>query len=160
MPQPVAGKRWNVAGERCAHLPSHRSPLPLEAGWLPSHQVEPNSSHREWKRSPFYVIFVLHILRGGWFMRRYFRLWHVHTIPLYNICHTNRDSQPKYPPSSFNFSHRGATKDAAKLAGLNVLRIMNEPSAAALAYGLDKHINGDGDEKNVLIFDLGGGTCE
>lgn len=59
-------------------------------------------------------------------------------------------------PAYFNDSQRQATKDAGAIAGLNVLRIINEPSAAAIAYGLDKK----GDEKNVLIFDLGGGTCK
>ncbi|KAH9377159.1 hypothetical protein HPB48_017927 [Haemaphysalis longicornis] len=52
---------------------------------------------------------------------------------------------------------RQATKDAGAIAGLNVLRIVNEPTAAALAYGLDKNLRG---EKNVLIFDLGGGTFD
>jgi heat shock 70kDa protein 1/2/6/8 len=56
-------------------------------------------------------------------------------------------------PAYFNDSQRQATKDAGAIAGLNVLRIINEPTAAALAYGLDK--KGDG-EKNVLIFDCGG----
>ena len=50
-----------------------------------------------------------------------------------------------------------ATKDAGVIAGLNVLRIINEPTAAAIAYGLDKKGSG---EKNVLIFDLGGGTFD
>lgn len=58
-------------------------------------------------------------------------------------------------PAYFNDSQRQATKDAGAIAGLNVLRIINEPTAAALAYGLDK--KGDG-EKNILIFDCGGGT--
>ena len=58
-------------------------------------------------------------------------------------------------PAYFNDSQRQATKDAGLIAGLNVLRIINEPTAAALAYGLDKKTNG---EKNVLIFDCGGGT--
>lgn len=58
-------------------------------------------------------------------------------------------------PAYFNDSQRQATKDAGKIAGLNVLRIINEPTAAALAYGLDK-INQK--ETNVLIFDCGGGT--
>merc|ERR1712189_129408 len=52
----------------------------------------------------------------------------------------------------------GATKDAGTIAGLNVLRIINEPTAAAIAYGLDKRVGGD--ERNVLIFDLGGGTFD
>lgn len=60
-------------------------------------------------------------------------------------------------PAYFNDSQRQATKDAGCIAGLNVLRIINEPTAAALAYGLDKNLKG---EKNVLIFDLGGGTFD
>ncbi|XP_076070720.1 heat shock protein 70 B2-like [Mytilus galloprovincialis] len=60
-------------------------------------------------------------------------------------------------PAYFNDSQRLATKDAGCIAGLNVLRIINEPTAAALAYGLDKSLSGD---KNVLIFDLGGGTFD
>ncbi|XP_031619732.1 heat shock 70 kDa protein cognate 2 isoform X2 [Contarinia nasturtii] len=60
-------------------------------------------------------------------------------------------------PAYFNDSQRQATKDAGQIAGLNVLRIINEPTAAALAYGLDKNLKG---EKNVLIFDLGGGTFD
>jgi L1 cell adhesion molecule like protein len=59
-------------------------------------------------------------------------------------------------PAYFNDSQRQATKDAGTIAGMNVLRIINEPTAAAIAYGLDKK---DG-EKNVLIFDLGGGTFD
>ncbi|GMH81912.1 hypothetical protein TrVE_jg6507 [Triparma verrucosa] len=59
-------------------------------------------------------------------------------------------------PAYFNDSQRQATKDAGSIAGLNVLRIINEPTAAAIAYGLDKK----GEEKNVLIFDLGGGTFD
>jgi len=60
-------------------------------------------------------------------------------------------------PAYFNDSQRQATKDAGVIAGLNVLRIINEPTAAAIAYGLDKKSVG---EKNVLIFDLGGGTFD
>ena len=60
-------------------------------------------------------------------------------------------------PAYFNDNQRQATKDAGSIAGLNVLRIINEPTAAAIAYGLDKM--GDG-EKHVLIFDLGGGTFD
>ena len=60
-------------------------------------------------------------------------------------------------PAYFNDSQRQATKDAGHIAGLNVLRIVNEPTAAALAYGLEKNLRG---EKNVLIFDLGGGTFD
>merc|ERR1711968_242066 len=58
-------------------------------------------------------------------------------------------------PAYFNDSQRQATKDAGVIAGLNVLRIINEPTAAAIAYGLDKKGSG---ERNILIFDLGGGT--
>ncbi|UYV71068.1 Hsc70-4 [Cordylochernes scorpioides] len=60
-------------------------------------------------------------------------------------------------PAYFNDSQRQATKDAGIIAGLNVLRIINEPTAAAIAYGLD---NKSSSEKNVLIFDLGGGTFD
>jgi L1 cell adhesion molecule like protein len=56
-------------------------------------------------------------------------------------------------PAYFNDSQRQATKDAGVIAGLNVLRIINEPTAAAIAYGLDKKNEG---EKNILIFDCGG----
>ena len=59
-------------------------------------------------------------------------------------------------PAYFNDSQRQATKDAGKIAGLNVKRIVNEPTAAALAYGLDKK----GTEQKVLVFDLGGGTFD
>ncbi|XP_026331371.1 heat shock cognate 71 kDa protein-like isoform X1 [Hyposmocoma kahamanoa] len=61
-------------------------------------------------------------------------------------------------PAYFNDSQRQATKDAGTIAGLNVLRIINEPTAAVLAYGLDK--TDDDEERNVLIFDLGGGTFD
>ena len=60
-------------------------------------------------------------------------------------------------PAYFNDSQRQATKDAASIAGLNCLRIINEPTAAAIAYGLDKNKDED---TNVLIFDLGGGTFD
>ncbi|GJP30296.1 hypothetical protein CLOM_g457 [Closterium sp. NIES-68] len=68
-------------------------------------------------------------------------------------------------PAYFNDSQRQATKDAGAIAGLNVLRIINEPTAAAIAYGLDKKSGsssggGSGKEHNVLIFDLGGGTFD
>jgi molecular chaperone DnaK len=59
-------------------------------------------------------------------------------------------------PAYFNNAQREATKDAGKIAGLNVLRIINEPTAAALAYGLDK----EGDDQTILVFDLGGGTFD
>ena len=60
-------------------------------------------------------------------------------------------------PAYFDDLQRKATQDAGKIAGLNVIRIINEPTAAAIAYGLDKDNQG---EKNVLIFDLGGGTFD
>ncbi|XP_023549755.1 heat shock cognate 70 kDa protein 2-like [Cucurbita pepo subsp. pepo] len=62
-------------------------------------------------------------------------------------------------PAYFNDSQRQATKDAGVISGLNVMRIINEPTAAAIAYGLDKKSSSSG-EKNVLIFDLGGGTFD
>jgi len=58
-------------------------------------------------------------------------------------------------PAYFSDSQRQATKDAGRIAGLEVLRIINEPTAAALAYGLDK----ESDQK-ILVFDLGGGTFD
>jgi molecular chaperone DnaK len=58
-------------------------------------------------------------------------------------------------PAYFNDAQRQATKDAGRIAGLNVLRIINEPTAAALAYGLDKK-----GHETVLVFDLGGGTFD
>lgn len=58
-------------------------------------------------------------------------------------------------PAYFNDSQRQATKDAGIIAGLNVLRIINEPTAAAIAYGLDKKV-----EQNILVYDLGGGTFD
>src|SRR5699024_1268536 len=59
-------------------------------------------------------------------------------------------------PAYFNDSERQATKDAGRIAGLEVERIINEPTAAALAYGLDKQDK----EENILVFDLGGGTFD
>ena len=59
-------------------------------------------------------------------------------------------------PAYFNDSQRQSTKDAGTIAGLNVLRIINEPTAAAIAYGLDKKDK----ERNILVFDLGGGTFD
>ena len=59
-------------------------------------------------------------------------------------------------PAYFNDAQRQATKDAGTIAGLNIIRILNEPTAAAIAYGLDK----TGGEKNVLVYDLGGGTFD
>ena len=59
-------------------------------------------------------------------------------------------------PAYFNDAQRQATKDAGTISGLNVERIINEPTAAAIAYGLDKK----GGEKNILVFDLGGGTFD
>merc|ERR1719371_70216 len=60
-------------------------------------------------------------------------------------------------PAYFNDSQRASTKDAGSISGLNVLRIINEPTAAAIAYGLDKQSSS---ERNVLIFDLGDGTFD
>ncbi|XP_075669116.1 heat shock cognate 70 kDa protein-like [Castanea sativa] len=62
-------------------------------------------------------------------------------------------------PAYFNDSQRKATRDAGRIAGLNVLRIINEPTAAAIAYGLDRMVSSIG-KRNVLIFDLGGGTTD
>ena len=59
-------------------------------------------------------------------------------------------------PAYFNDAQRQATRDAGLIAGLDVLRIINEPTAAAIAYGLDKKQG----EKNILVFDLGGGTFD
>ena len=59
-------------------------------------------------------------------------------------------------PAYFNDAQRQATKDAGTISGLNVMRIINEPTAAAIAYGLDKKEG----EKNILVFDLGGGTFD
>jgi heat shock protein 5 len=59
-------------------------------------------------------------------------------------------------PAYFNDSQRQATKDAGIISGLDVLRIINEPTAAAIAYGLDKKQG----EKNIIVFDLGGGTFD
>jgi len=67
------------------------------------------------------------------------------------------DSAVVTVPAYFNDSQRQATKDASRIAELNCLRIINEPTAAAIAYGLDKN---EAEEKNVLIFDLGGGTFD
>jgi heat shock protein 1/8 len=60
-------------------------------------------------------------------------------------------------PAYFNDAQRKATQDAGRIAGLEVLRVINEPTAAAIAYGMDKDIEG---ERNVLVFDLGGGTFD
>jgi molecular chaperone DnaK (HSP70) len=60
-------------------------------------------------------------------------------------------------PAYSNDSQRQATKDAGTISGMNVLRIVNEPTAAAITYGLDNKVTG---ERNVLIFDLGGGTFD
>eukprot|EP00960_Hanusia_phi_P055497 762983-Hanusia_phi.AAC.2 len=60
-------------------------------------------------------------------------------------------------PAHFNYSQRQATKDAGMIAGLKVLRLINEPTAAAIAYGLEKRVSG---ERNILIYDLGGGTFD
>ena len=60
-------------------------------------------------------------------------------------------------PAYFNDAQRQATKDAGTISGLNILRIINEPTAAAIAYGLDRQ---QANERNILIFDLGGGTFD
>lgn len=60
-----------------------------------------------------------------------------------------------FPSAYFNDAQRQATKDAGAIAGLNVIRIINEPTAAAIAYGLDKK-----NEKTILVYDLGGGTFD
>ena len=60
-------------------------------------------------------------------------------------------------PAYFNDAQRKATQDAGRIAGLEVLRVINEPTAAAMAYGMDKNFDG---ERNVLVFDLGGGTFD
>ncbi|KAG8928578.1 70-kilodalton heat shock protein [Tulasnella sp. 418] len=60
-------------------------------------------------------------------------------------------------PANFNHSQRQATIDAGIIAGFNVLRIINEPTAAGIAYGLDRQTSGD---RNVIVLDLGGGTCD
>ncbi|XP_014511307.1 probable mediator of RNA polymerase II transcription subunit 37c, partial [Vigna radiata var. radiata] len=62
-------------------------------------------------------------------------------------------------PAYFNDSQRKSTIDAGTIAGLNIIRIINEPTAAAIAYGLDRRINSVG-ERNIFIFDLGGGTFD
>merc|ERR1712032_692355 len=59
-------------------------------------------------------------------------------------------------PAYFNDSQRQSTKDAGLISGLNILRIINEPTAGAIAYGLDKKEK----ERNILVFDLGGGTFD
>ncbi|KDO23699.1 hypothetical protein SPRG_10477 [Saprolegnia parasitica CBS 223.65] len=63
-------------------------------------------------------------------------------------------------PAYFNDQQRQSTKDAGAIAGLDVKRIINEPTAAALAYGLDTNAGSDGNKANILIFDLGGGTFD
>merc|ERR1712047_110620 len=75
-----------------------------------------------------------------------------------HLGHTVRDAVVTVP-AYFNDAQRQATKDAGVIAGLNVLRIINEPTAAAIAYGLDKK-KSQAKESNVLIFDLGGGTFD
>ena len=71
----------------------------------------------------------------------------------------NSRTTPSYfvtAPAYFNNSQRQATKDTGTIAGLNVLRIINEPTAPTIVYGLDEVLG----ERNVLIFDLGGGTFD
>ena len=60
-------------------------------------------------------------------------------------------------PAYFSDAQRAATKDAGTIAGLNVLRVVNEPTAAALAYGLDKQSE---EERSIIVYDLGGGTFD
>jgi heat shock protein 5 len=60
-------------------------------------------------------------------------------------------------PAYFNDAQRQATKDAGTISGLNVVRVLNEPTAAAIAYGIDKKYQ---DEKNIIVYDLGGGTFD
>ena len=62
-------------------------------------------------------------------------------------------------PAYFNDAQRQATKNAGTIAGLDILRIINEPTAAAVAYGLDK-LNSKEKEENILVYDLGGGTFD
>ncbi|KAM7260255.1 hypothetical protein ACFE04_015996 [Oxalis oulophora] len=103
-----------------------------------SHVVEDKMKELVWICNP---IMTKIMLQGGGAVRRNKLKNAVITVPAY-----------------FNDSQRQATKDAALVAGLNVMRIINEPTAAAIAYGLDKDENSG--EKNVLIFDLGGGTFD
>ncbi|KAF5442486.1 hypothetical protein F2P56_035138 [Juglans regia] len=63
-------------------------------------------------------------------------------------------------PANFNDAQRKATMDAGSIAGLNVMRVLNEPTAAAIAYGLDRAVLGSICKRNVLVFDLGGGTAD
>ncbi|KQW65236.1 MULTISPECIES: molecular chaperone DnaK [unclassified Methylibium] len=63
-------------------------------------------------------------------------------------------------PAYFNDAQRQATKDAGRIAGLDVKRIINEPTAAALAFGLDKHNDGKGGDRKIAVYDLGGGTFD
>jgi molecular chaperone DnaK len=63
-------------------------------------------------------------------------------------------------PAYFNDAQRQATKDAGRIAGLDVKRIINEPTAAALAFGLDKHGDGKGGDRKIAVYDLGGGTFD
>ncbi|GAY45220.1 hypothetical protein CUMW_087890 [Citrus unshiu] len=81
---------------------------------------------------------------------------YLHRRPNYFSCFANLGSGHELIDAGFQ---RQATKDAGVIAGLNVMRIINEPTAAAIAYGLDKKATSVG-EKNVLIFDLGGGTFD
>merc|ERR1719401_37694 len=63
-------------------------------------------------------------------------------------------------PAYFNDSQRQATKDAGEISGLNVMRIVNEPTAAAIAYGLDQKTQNKSAETHILVFDMGGGTFD
>lgn len=91
-------------------------------------------------------------------MRKHFRSFHLMRDGLINWClsSTQVTHAVVTVPAYFNDAQRQATKDAGTISGLNVMRIINEPTAAAIAYGLDKKEG----EKNVLVFDLGGGTFD
>jgi len=71
------------------------------------------------------------------------------------VCDTQVEKAVVTVPAYFNDSQRQATKDAGRIAGLDVLRIINEPTAASLAYGFEKKSN-----ETILVFDLGGGTFD
>src|SRR3546814_5232562 len=73
-----------------------------------------------------------------------------------NVCSSDLTEAVITVPAYFNDSQRQATKDAGKIAGLDVKRIINEPTAAALAYGLDK----EGGDRKIAVYDLGGGTFD
>lgn len=78
------------------------------------------------------------------------------TVPACSSRPGSREYSFKEQKTDFNDAQRQATKDAGTIAGLNVLRIVNEPTAAAIAYGLDKK----GGERQIIVYDLGGGTFD